>query len=122
MTIYNTIRKHKKAFGRAINPYLFRDTAATTLAIADPTIARVRLRLAIRIFTTSERYDQQAQSFDARRAYITALYAKRKRHETPQTDTGLVLNQDIAPSRSASPRSRAQVSDSGAMEQHCSRF
>jgi hypothetical protein len=70
---------HKKAFGRAINPYLFRGTAATTLAIADPTNVRGRLRSGHRIFTTTERYYQRAQSFDAHRACGTALYAKGKR-------------------------------------------
>src|SRR5215472_15432097 len=42
MAIYDRIRAHtQKAFGRAINPHLFRDAAATTLAIADPGHVRV---------------------------------------------------------------------------------
>ena len=42
MAIYLRIREHtQKAFGQAINPHLFRDAAATTLAIADPAHVRV---------------------------------------------------------------------------------
>ncbi len=64
MTMYNTIRKHtQEAFGQAINPHLFRDAAATTLAIADPAHVRVAAPLlGYRTFTTTERHYQQAQS------------------------------------------------------------
>ena len=81
MTIYNTICMHtENAFGRAINPHLFRDAAATTLAIADPAHVRVAAPLlGHRTFTTTERHYQQAKSFDAHRAYIDALFGKAKR-------------------------------------------
>jgi integrase/recombinase XerD len=81
MTMYERIRKHtQRAFGRAINPHLFRDAAATTLAIVDPAHVRVAAPLlGHRTFMTTERYYQQAKSFDAHRAYITALYGKAKR-------------------------------------------
>ena len=81
MTIYNSIRMHtEKAFGRAVNPHLFRDAAATTLAIADPAHVRIAAPLlGHRTFTTTERYYQQAQSFDAHRAYVDALFGKAKR-------------------------------------------
>jgi integrase/recombinase XerD len=81
MAIYLRIRWHtQKAFGQAINPHLFRDAAATTLAIADPAHVRVAAPLlGHRTFTTTERYYQQARSFDAHRAYINALYGKAKR-------------------------------------------
>jgi integrase/recombinase XerD len=81
MAIYDRIRAHtQKAFGRAINPHLFRDAAATTLAIADPEHVRVAAPLlGHRTFMTTERYYQQAQAFDAHRAYINALFCKGKR-------------------------------------------
>jgi len=42
LTIYNTIPcTHRKLSAKAINPHLFRDAAATTLAIADPAHVRV---------------------------------------------------------------------------------
>jgi hypothetical protein len=42
MTIYNTIPcTHRKLSAKAINPHLFHDAAATTLAIADPAHVRV---------------------------------------------------------------------------------
>jgi integrase/recombinase XerD len=80
MAIYHRIRKHtREAFGVAINPHLFRDAAATTLAIADPENVRVAAPLlGHRTFTTTERYYQQAKSFEAHRQYIAALFAKEK--------------------------------------------
>jgi integrase/recombinase XerD len=81
MAMYLLICEHtQKAFGRAINPHLFRDAAATTLAIADPAHVRVAAPLlGHRTFTTTERHYQQAQSFDAHRAYIDTLFSKAKR-------------------------------------------
>jgi integrase/recombinase XerD len=81
MAMYLRVCEHtQKTFGRAINPHLFRDAAATTLAIADPAHVRVAAPLlGHRTFTTTERYYQQAQSFDAHRAYIDALYGKARR-------------------------------------------
>ena len=58
MAIYDRIRaRTKDKFGVAMNPHLFRDAAATTVAIADP--ANVRLAaplLGHRTFTTTEKY------------------------------------------------------------------
>jgi integrase len=81
MAMYLRICWHtQKAFGQAINPHLFRDAAATTLAIADPEHVRVAAPLlGHRTFTTTERYYQQATAYDAHRAYIEALYSKTRR-------------------------------------------
>jgi integrase len=81
MAMYLRLREHtQRAFGRAINPHLFRDAAATTLAIADPAHVRVAAPLlGHRTFTTTERYYQQAQALEAHRAYIDALFGKAKR-------------------------------------------
>jgi integrase len=81
MAMYLRIGEHTQtAFGRAINPHLFRDAAATTLAIADPAHVRVSAPLlGHRTFTTTERHYQQARSFDAHRDYIDALYGKARR-------------------------------------------
>jgi integrase len=80
IAIYDRIRRHTQlAFGTAINPHLFRDAAATTLAIADPAHVRVAAPLlGHRTFTTTERFYQQAQSFDAHRAYVGAIFGKGK--------------------------------------------
>jgi integrase len=80
MAIYDRIRAHtQRAFGAPINPHLFRDAAATTLAIADPTHVRVAAPLlGHRTFLTTERHYQRAQSFEAHRAYIEAVFGKRK--------------------------------------------
>ena len=67
MAIYDRIRAQtKQHFGVALNPHLFRDAAATTLATADP--AHVRLAaplLGHRTFTTTERYYQKARAQEA---------------------------------------------------------
>jgi integrase len=75
IALYDRVRaRTKDAFGVAINPHLFRDAAATTMAIADP--GHIRLAaplLGHRTFTTTERYYQQARGYDAHRAFIDAL-------------------------------------------------
>jgi integrase/recombinase XerD len=80
MAIYDRIRKHTEdAFGVAINPHLFRDAAATTLAIADPEHVRVAAPLlGHRTFTTTERHYQQAKTLEAHRAYVGAIFGKEK--------------------------------------------
>jgi len=81
MAIYYRIRTHtQRAFGTPINPHLFRDAAATTLAIADPVHVRVAAPLlGHRTFRTTERHYQHAQSLDAHRAYVGAVFGKGKR-------------------------------------------
>jgi len=78
MAIYDRIRERTKVkFGTAINPHLFRDAAATTMAITDP--AHVRLAaplLGHRTFSTTEKYYQQAKAYKAHQAYVDALYGR----------------------------------------------
>ena len=78
MAIYDRIRaRTKEQFGVAINPHLFRDAAATTMAIADP--ANVRLAaplLGHRTFTTTEKYYRQARAQDAHRAFVDVLLGR----------------------------------------------
>jgi integrase/recombinase XerD len=60
-----------------MNPHLFRDAAATTMAIADP--ANVRLAaplLGHRSFTTTERYYQQACAQEAHRAFVEVILGR----------------------------------------------
>jgi integrase/recombinase XerD len=78
MAIYDRIRaRTKEAFGTAINPHLFRDAAATTMAIADPEHVRISASLlGHRSFTTTERYYQQATGYEAQRAYHRVVLRK----------------------------------------------
>jgi integrase len=75
MAIYDRVRaRTKEEFGVAVNPHLFRDAAATTMAIVDP--AHVRLTaplLGHRTFATTERYYRQARAQEAHRAFVQAL-------------------------------------------------
>jgi integrase len=75
MALYDRIRaRTKDHFGVAINPHLFRDAAATTLAIADPAHVRVAAPLlGHRTFATTERHYRQARALEAHRSYIEAL-------------------------------------------------
>jgi integrase len=78
MALYDRIRlRTKEAFGTAINPHLFRDAAATTMAIADPEHVRISAPLlGHRTFATTERYYQQATGYEAQRAYHRAIFRK----------------------------------------------
>jgi integrase/recombinase XerD len=78
MAIYDRIRaRTKEAFGMAINPHLFRDAAATTMAIGDPEHVRISAPLlGHRSFATTERYYRQAQGYEAQRAYHRVILRK----------------------------------------------
>ena len=67
--IYSRVCKRTEAtFGHAINPHLFRDCAATSLAIEDPGHVRVaRDLLGHSRLDTTEQYYIQARSLDASR-------------------------------------------------------
>jgi integrase/recombinase XerD len=76
MALYDRVRARTKgAFGVALNPHLFRDAAATTMAIADPAHVRIAAPLlGHRTFATTERYYQQARGYEAHRAFVDALF------------------------------------------------
>jgi integrase/recombinase XerD len=80
MAIYDRIRLHTKdKFGVAINPHLFRDAAATTMAIAVP--GQVRLSaplLGHRTLSTTEKYYQQATGYEAHKVYVQAISERIK--------------------------------------------
>jgi integrase/recombinase XerD len=78
MAIYDRFRlRTKNKFGVAINPHLFRDAAATTMAIAAP--GQVRLSaplLGHRTLSTTEQYYQQATGYEAHKVYVQAIFGK----------------------------------------------
>jgi site-specific recombinase XerC len=78
--IYDRItRCTSKGLGRAINPHLFRDCAATTVAIEDPRHVRIASRLlGHRSFSTTEKYYNQALSVEASRILQTYLLSLRR--------------------------------------------
>ena len=71
MALYDMVRSRTLAgLGKAINLHLFRDGAATTMAVEDPDHVRLAAPLlGHRTASTTERYYQQAQSLDAHRRY-----------------------------------------------------
>ena len=75
IALYDRIRaRTKDRFGVALNPHLFRDAAATTLAIADPAHVLIAAPLlGHRTFTTTERHYRQSRAFEAHRAFVEAL-------------------------------------------------
>jgi integrase len=89
MTIYNMIvSRTAKAFGRSVNPHLFRDCAATSIAIEDPERVRIASQiLGHRSAATTERYYNQAQAIDAARRYQAFLAKLRQGRMTE--DPGL---------------------------------
>jgi integrase len=68
----------REAFGKPINPHLFRDCAATSIAIDDPKHVRIASQiLGHRSTSTTEVYYNQAQTIDAARRYQDFLVALR---------------------------------------------
>ena len=111
MALYDRVRKHTAdAFGVGINPHLFRDAAATTLAIEDPEHVRVAAPLlGHRTFATTEKYYQQAKAFEAHHAYVEVLFPMKKGRTMtrqkkdaelyevrfPEPDAWIVLSKDL---------------------------
>lgn len=75
IAIYDRIRlRTGDAFGTPMNPHLFRDAAATLMAIADPAHVRIAAPLlGHRTFTTTERYYQQANGMEAHRSFVDVI-------------------------------------------------
>lgn len=78
--IHEKIEKRtREAFGHAINPHLFRDCAATTIAVEDPEHVRIiKSILGHASLETGERYYNQAQSLTAQGLLRSSLLARRK--------------------------------------------
>jgi site-specific recombinase XerD len=78
--IYDRITSRTlKGLSRAIHPHLFRDCAATTLAIEDPDHVRIASRLlGHRTFSTTEQYYNQACSVEASRIMQSYLLLLRR--------------------------------------------
>jgi integrase/recombinase XerD len=77
--IYDTVAaRTRAAFGHVVNPHLFRDCAATTIAIAQPgQIGVARDLLGHASLHTTNTYYNQARSIEASRLYSTVLSASR---------------------------------------------
>jgi integrase/recombinase XerD len=84
------VKRHtKEAFGAPINLHLFRDCAATGIAIAAP--ERIEIVTAILGHTTiktSERHYNQARSIEAGRRYHQTIAALRSRAERQDRGQG----------------------------------
>lgn len=69
----------KRAFGKALNPHLFRDCAATTIAIEDPDHVRIGATiLGHASLKTTERHYNHATSLEAGRQFQDSLIELRK--------------------------------------------
>jgi integrase len=82
------IERTAAAFGQSINPHLFRDCAATSIAIDDPAHVRIASQiLGHRSTATTERYYNQAQAIDAARRYQRFLVALRQGTMTKEPES-----------------------------------
>ena len=73
------VERTRAAFGKAINPHLFRDCAATTLAIVDPEHVRLAAPLlGHRTFSTTERHYLQANMIQASHQWQQEILRLRK--------------------------------------------
>lgn len=72
------VRETERAFGLPVNPHLFRDCAATSIAIDDPTSVRIAASvLGHAGFGSTEKYYNLATGLEAGRAYASVLRARR---------------------------------------------
>jgi integrase len=79
------VDRTRAAFGRSINPHLFRDCAATTLARVDPEHVRIAAPLlGHRSFATTERYYVQANQARATRTQQQVLLTLRRLSKTTE--------------------------------------
>src|SRR5262249_17479870 len=80
IAIYFRIREVTRAhFGHAIHPHLFRDSAATSIAIDDPEhVWMIKNVLGHSSLATSERHYIQAQMLQASRRYQQTVLARRR--------------------------------------------
>jgi integrase len=80
MAIYDRIRARTTAtFGAPINPHLFRDAAATTMAVNDPVHVRISAPLlGHRTLSTTEKYYQQASGLQAQRSFIEVIESLKR--------------------------------------------
>ena len=75
---WNICKRTRERFGHTINPHLFRDAAATSIAIEDPVHVRMIARiLGHTSMATAERHYNQATSVEAARRYQAHLQERR---------------------------------------------
>jgi integrase len=73
------VARTREGLGQPINPHLFRDCAATTVAIDDPVHVDIaRCLLGHRTGSVTERYYNQARSLEASRLMQELLLARRR--------------------------------------------
>jgi integrase len=81
ISVHNRFRRHTRAaFGIAVSPHLFRDSAATAVAVEGP--AHVRAIMPIlghSTLATSEKHYNQARSLDASRRHIRIIADLKRR-------------------------------------------
>ena len=85
IAIYFRIARTTRAkFGHAINPHLFRDSAATSVAVEDPESVHItRSILGQGTLRASEQHYNHAQSLEALRQYQQWILELRRRHTGP---------------------------------------
>ena len=81
ISIHNRFRRHTKAaFGVAVSPHLFRDSAATAIATEGPQHVRAIMPvLGHSRLATSETHYNHARSLDASRSYISIIADLKRR-------------------------------------------
>ena len=73
------VHRTREAFGKPVNPHLFRDIVATTIAIEDPEhVGMILPMLGHRSLKTSEKHYNHAKSLDASRRHQEVLQDFRK--------------------------------------------
>lgn len=88
----NIVKRTERAFGKSVNPHLFRDCLATTIAINDPDNIRMAATiLGHRTFSTTEKHYNLARTLQAGDAFQGFL--KKRRRNIKRQRTGSVCDE-----------------------------
>jgi len=94
---YQVRQRTRAAFGRAVNPHLFRDCAATSLALEDPAHVRIAAQvLGHGSFRTTERHYNLAQGQRAAIAWHETLDGLRAPKRQAQ-EKGRLFGDSVRP-------------------------
>lgn len=79
---YAIVTRTKKAFGKPVNPHLFRDAAATSLAVHDPAHVKIAHHVLVNAYQTMEQHYNQAHAIEASANLNTTMRLLRKRSKS----------------------------------------
>ena len=112
----SVVGRTQKAFGAPINPHLFRDCAATSIAIHDPENVRMAaIVLGHRSFGTTEKHYNLARTLEAGRSYadVIATHRTQRMPGAKSRDLCALFKRESARGFDRGSGAKRKASDSG---------